>query len=240
MPPKGWRKNGESTQIPKDAEFVSIDEILFPRLTIQKLAKGILAPAESGNSDNMSLAKDSLIAVQRAATVFVSHLMFHARKVAKDTGRKNVNSQDILQALERADLAGFLPEIKQKLSTFESGAEAKKKLRAEPRDSTANNDESEKGEPAAKKLKDNSRNTVAKSGENEENEDDENDAENIEDDDTTLPAANEEDAEADGDEEETVATNPIALLGQEEEELEGRGQGDTEVEKDENETEEED
>ncbi|GEQ71168.1 hypothetical protein JCM33374_g4849 [Metschnikowia sp. JCM 33374] len=234
MPPKGWRKNGESSQLPKEAELVSIDDILFPRSTIQKLAKSILNTSENSSSDAMGLTKDSLIAVQRSATVFVSHLMFHARQIARDSGRKNVNSQDILHALERADLAGFSPEIKQKLSTFESDVDAKKKQKADAKESGENGAASTE-EPAAKKLRNNSSKTVSKTGNEEENDDeidDDDDTENIDeetedakDDEATVSPANEGTGEAeeeeDDDEEERVAANPIALLGQEEEELGG-------------------
>ncbi|OBA24155.1 histone-fold-containing protein, partial [Metschnikowia bicuspidata var. bicuspidata NRRL YB-4993] len=200
MPPKGWRKYGDSTQFPKDAELVSIDEILFPRSTVQKLAKGILNAAdetsENGLGDNMGLTKDSLVAVQRSATVFVSHILFYARQTARDFGRKNVNSQDILTALERADLAGFAPEIKHKLSTFESDVEAKKKLKAEAKEAAPVEG------PVPKKMRDNASNRVLKTGaEEEETEDDDDDIEDAEEDmerseirneDATILPANDE------------------------------------------------
>ena len=237
MPPKGWRKNGDSAPISKDTELVSIDDILFPRSTIQKLAKGILSDA-SGTAlgDNMSLTKDSLIAVQRSATVFVSHMMFHARLIAKDLGRKNVNSQDILHALERADLAGFAPEIKQKLSLFELDAEAKKKSKQDAKDQT--------DEPAAKKLRDNNSGSVLKTGNEAESGDDEglgdeDDTENVEDGNDTM---NDDDATVlppnERDEEEPSAPNPIALLGQEEKELGGLEPKEQEAEDPETEEEE--
>lgn len=155
MPPKGWRKNreGKFPQNTKDTEIVSIDEILFPKSTIAKLAKEIT----SDNDSNMILSKDSLLAIQRAATVFVSHLLYHARNVAKDADRKNINAQDVLQALERAEFLGFVPEVKQKLTTHERYVEAKKLKKAEVKAQTA--DALEDG-PAAKKLKDNSLNAV--------------------------------------------------------------------------------
>lgn len=198
MPPKGWRKNGESAQINRDTELVSIDDILFPRLTILKLAKGVLA---SDTTDNMSLAKDSLLAVQRSATVFVSHLMFHARQIAKAASRKNVTSLDILAALEKADLSGFVPEVKQRLSTFEAHETEKKKQKAARGD-----------EPAAKKLKDNSAQGVEVDTEAEAE---------AESHDEHVPEDDEEDADEDEDEDETPAKNPIALLAEEQDELEG-------------------
>lgn len=199
MPPKGWRKNGESALAHAETDLVSIDDILFPRLTIQKLAKMPLA------DDNMSLAKDSLIAVQRAATVFVSHLLFHARLLAKEKERKNVNAQDILAALEKADLSGFLPEVKQRLSTYEE----QKTTRKVPSEQGSDHEE-----PVAKKQKDNSENSVGKTNQ-EEAEDDGIDAEKPAPDTDAVEEAEEEEAE------EAAAPNPIALLNQEEDELQG-------------------
>lgn len=208
MPPKGWRKNAEGKfpLNPKDLELVSIDEILFPKSTIAKLTKAITT--SDNNDSNMMVSKDSLVAVQRSATVFVSHLMFHARKIAKDADRKNVTAQDILQGLEKADLSGFVPEVKQKLATYEQQAELKKKLRAEKKAGD---------EPATKKLKDNDMQLVVPSH-GEDSDDNENDQ---------TEEQNYNDAEADHsadeaeDNEPSSASNPIALLGQEETELEG-------------------
>lgn len=212
MPPKGWRKNAEGKfpQNPKDLEVVSIDEILFPKSTISKLAKNITT--SDTNDANMIVSKDSLLALQRSATVFVSHLMFHARQVAKEADRKTVNAQDILQGLEKADLSGFIPEVKQKLATYEQNTEIKRKQKSEQKAVTA-----EDG-PAAKKLKDNEKQLVVPTGA-----DDDEDVNTVDDTDDEVNDNDEEEAneEEKDDEDEARNDNPIALLGQEEEELEG-------------------
>lgn len=213
MPPKGWRKNAEGKfpQNPKDLEVVSIDEILFPKSTISKLAKNITT--SDNNDSNMIVSKDSLLALQRSATVFVSHLMFHARLVAKDADRKNVSAQDIFQGLERADLTGFIPEVKQKLESYENNLEIKKKHKAEQKAEDASD------EHAAKKLKDNEKQPVAPTVEDDDQSGDDTDDEAKED---TEEVNEDPEADQDADEnDDTPAGNPIALLGQEEEELEG-------------------
>ncbi|CAK9440433.1 uncharacterized protein LODBEIA_P45330 [Lodderomyces beijingensis] len=131
MPPKGWKKNGDpnAPQPYREADLVSIDDILFPRSTLQKLAKAILSDDENHNS--MSLAKDAQLALQRSSTVFVSYLLFHAKSISKETGRKTVNAQDMMGALERAEFGGFVPELKQKLSAFEATTKLKKQKKAE-------------------------------------------------------------------------------------------------------------
>lgn len=204
MPPKGWRKNAEGKFPPnKDLEVVSIDEILFPKSTVQKLAKNIT----TNDNDSMILSKDSLVALQRSATVFASHMIFHARQIAKEADRKTVNSQDILQALERAELSGFVPEVKLKLTTYEHNVELKKKQRA-----VAKSDE-----PVAKKLKDNQENAVHTGEEVEEVEDDdETEVNEVEDEDDDMDATEEQD-----DDDDTKAKNPIAILSKDEDELGG-------------------
>lgn len=200
MPPKGWRKNAGFIQKP-DTELVSIDEILFPRSTVQKLAKNITAG--ENNDGGMIVSKDSLIALQRSATVFVSHMMFHARKIAKDADRKTVNAQDIIQALERAELSGFVPEVKQRLTTYEHGVELKKQQRAEAKTD----------EPVAKKLKDNLEAAVEINAE---------EVEEVDEDETEVNTIDEDDdMEPEKEEDEASALNPIALLGKDEEELGG-------------------
>ena len=98
----------------KENELISIDDILFPRTTIQKLAKNIVSDDEN-NVGQMTIAKDSLLALQRSATVFVSHLLFQAKQISKEANRKTVSAQDMLAALERAEFSGFIPEVKQNL-----------------------------------------------------------------------------------------------------------------------------
>lgn len=217
MPPKGWRKNAEGKfpQGHKDSEFVSIDEILFPKSVIQKLAKNIV----QSDDGNMIISKDSLTALQRSATVFVSHLMFHARHIAKNADRKTVNSADILQALEKAELMGFVPEVQLKLAAFEHNAEIKKKQKAEAKAAGVENDEG----PSAKKLKDNSENSI--SADKKDQEDDE-EPENEEDDDETevnTQVEDDEDENLEDDEEggDQRSQNPIALLSKDDQELEG-------------------
>lgn len=224
MPPKGWRKNieGQYPQPSKEQDFMSIDEILFPRATVQKLAKNIINSSSDENSSNMIMAKDSMLALQRSSTVFVSNLMFQARQISKDQGRKTVNAQDILNALETAEFSGFVPEVKQKLSAFENNVALKKKQKLEKKPIKSEENKS----PLSKRLKDNDEQTVEKTsdGDNDddlEDGDEDEDATNetINDDYTTNNASNM--VEEDEDENEPVEENPIAILSKEEEELTG-------------------
>ncbi|EGW33596.1 uncharacterized protein SPAPADRAFT_60934 [Spathaspora passalidarum NRRL Y-27907] len=226
MPPKGWRKNaeGQYPQPNKDTELISIDEILFPKSTIQKLAKTMIA------DDNMLLAKDSSLALQRSATVFVSHLLFHARAISKQNGRKTVSSQDMLAAVERAEFSGFIPEIKTRLANYEEMLSVKKQQRA---DKSASKDTDE---PSAKKIKVDEGVTAPTEAES----DDDVDEEIIEDEELPDEKVEDDVDEVEEDEEDDDATgNPIELLSKEEAELQGESHESTdEVEEEEEEEEE--
>mmetsp|Transcript_177 Transcript_177/g.199 ORF Transcript_177/g.199 Transcript_177/m.199 type:complete len:246 (+) Transcript_177:79-816(+) len=235
MPPKGWRKNteGQYPQPNKDQDLVSIDDILFPRATVQKLAKNIMNASSDEGGSNMILAKDSMTALQRSSTVFVSHLMFQARQISKDEGRKTVNAQDILIALEKAEFSGFIPEVKQKLSVYESNAALRKKAKAEKKVSKS---EEVDTSPLSKRLKDNDEKTIQRDNDVRIEDDHEGDDE---DEDVTEELANDEEtknkeSKEDGDEElddkdnGEVEENPIALLSREEDELRGEEADDVE------------
>lgn len=133
MPPKGWRKNAEG-QYPhgnKDTDLVSIEELLFPRSTVQRLARTVI---KTNDEKGLLMAKDSLLALQRSATVFVSYLLHYARESSKDQDRKNINAQDIITALEKTEFSGFVPEVKHKLSIYENIMNAKRNTKVEGKD----------------------------------------------------------------------------------------------------------
>ncbi|RLV93666.1 DNA polymerase epsilon subunit D [Spathaspora sp. JA1] len=221
MPPKGWRKNaeGQYPQPNKDnAELVSIDEILFPRSTIQKLAKSIIA------EDNMILAKDSVLALQRSATVFVSHLMFHARKTAKAQGRKTVSSLDMLNVIEHnIEFAGFIPEIKSRLSNYEEMLNSKKQQRLDKVSE-------QEGPSASKKIRLDE--GVTEVPEEQEEGEEQDEVEEVEDEEVEEI---EEIEDVDEDEEEEETSNPIEILSKQESELQGDSHDSTDEVEDEEE-----
>lgn len=222
MPPKGWRKNRDGLPPTANTELVSIDDILFPKTTVTRLAKNILG--EDSNGSGMLLAKDSQLALQRAATVFVSHMFHLARQAARDLSRLTINTHDIFQALERAQLAGFLPQIKLKLDIFENGIIKKREEKAASATDTGDSEE------PTKKLKANDELAIVRELEIEEIEqvtygpgDDADQAAELAEHEMDI---DEDEAEAEAEAEEIIPPNPIAALSKEEAEL--RGASDTE------------
>ncbi|CAH6718663.1 DNA polymerase epsilon subunit D [[Candida] jaroonii] len=221
MPPKGWRKNadGNYPQPMKKQELVSIDEILFPRSIVQRLAKDIISEADDAN---VLLSKDSVIALQRSATVFVSYLFSNAKTVAKSSDRKTINAQDLIVALERTGYSSFVPEIKQKLSVYEAKVQEKKLRKANDNDT----------DNEVKRLKNNSKSPVNTSTlEDEESDDDTNEVEELEPEEIEPEEMDEDEDEEDQDQ--GNASNPIALMSKDDGELEGSTIDEIEVIQDE-------
>lgn len=129
MPVKGTKKpQGDvNPNQSKEHDTISIDDILFPRSSIQKLAKNIIQNGgDEQGSSNMIMARESLTALQRSATVFVSYLMFNARLVSREQGKKTVGSQDIINSIERIDFSGLVPQVKLKITNLEGRKESQK------------------------------------------------------------------------------------------------------------------
>lgn len=192
-----------------------------------RLAKSVLADTSNPGSSAI-FSKDFLIGIQRAATVFVSHLYFYAQQYTRDAKRVMVSTDDVLKAVERIQLAGFLPQIKHKLALAENGISTRKaeKLAAVTDAASA----------PSKKLKTNDKISVERAMDG--NADDLDDLEEVvygsgEDHNKDLPNDDiEEDPDADQDAldeedtEEHVAPNPIAALSMVDAEV--RGPSDTE------------
>lgn len=213
MPPKGWKKNADPSEQPfRDTDPVSIDDILFPRSTILKLARSITS--DEDNQNTMTLAKDSLLALQRSATVFVSYMLFHAKQVSKAAGRKTVTAQDMMAALERAEFAGFLPEVKQRLGEFESMAKAKKQKKLDEKN--ANKEEAMTKRPKLSPQVGEVESRKVVSSDTEDEDDEDADAEDEE----TREGLSDE-IEDGLDVEENAAINPISELAKDEQELRG-------------------
>lgn len=124
MPPKGWRKNQEGSHPvhTKERDQISIDDILFPKATVTRLAKGVLP-------QKTMLSKDSTTAIQRSATAFVSYLLVSARQNAKFYDRKTINPQDVLAALKECEFGNFTEHVQTELDSFQEKKEQAKLLK---------------------------------------------------------------------------------------------------------------
>ncbi|KAL2817832.1 histone-fold-containing protein [Aspergillus granulosus] len=123
-------------QLKARAEGVSIEDYLLPRSLTLRLAKSVLPP-------NTSVQKDAVLAIQKAATVFVSYLSSHANE---STLKRTVTPADVLNALSELEFEGFRPRLEKELEKFTDLKAAKRK----PRKSTDGGDQNGDGNAEGK------------------------------------------------------------------------------------------
>ncbi|GMM37090.1 DNA polymerase epsilon noncatalytic subunit [Saccharomycopsis crataegensis] len=121
MPPKGWRKNADgSYPLPsREREIKSIDEILFPKSTVLKLAKSVFPPGTL-------ISKESAEVLQRCATVYVNYITEYARNIAGSKDRVTVTANDVLEAFYSVGLDEFIETMRNELEQHTKIQEAKK------------------------------------------------------------------------------------------------------------------
>ncbi|KAK2797279.1 hypothetical protein FQN50_009244 [Emmonsiellopsis sp. PD_5] len=143
-----------------DADLgVNVEDYLLPRTLTQRLAKGVLPP-------NTSIQKDALLAMTKAATVFVSYLSSHANE---ETEKKTIAPQDVFAALSELEFDAFLPRLQRELDVYTEAAAQKRKGKKE-KDRKAGAGAAAAGEAAAAKGGDDDNPDVGGEGGAEEKE----------------------------------------------------------------------
>lgn len=131
MPAKGWRKDEQESNFDTALhnENVGIDAFLFPKSTITKLSKQVLVGDDG--TPTYSLAADSSTAVQRASVLFLNLVYHHAKQIVKQQGRKVVNADDVIAALNSIGFNHFVPTLEDELNKFTERKAAKKLAKAQ-------------------------------------------------------------------------------------------------------------
>ncbi|KAJ5893977.1 CBF/NF-Y family transcription factor [Penicillium taxi] len=182
-------------QIKARAELgVSVDDYLLPRSLTIRLAKSVLPP-------NTTIQKDAVLAIQKAATVFVSYLASHANDA---TLKRTLNPSDVFSALSELEFDSFRERLEQELEAYSEIKAGKRKSKksdggeaaatsaeaAAPRD---DDNDVEMAENPSKRVKRDSKGVAAAQDDGDETQEEELEDEAEED---------EEEAEEDDDEEE--------------------------------------
>lgn len=131
MPPKGWRKtsdgfkpvNSSGTPV-KEKQDYGLDDLLLPKKTVQELAASTLP-------EKTSIPSEGLLALRRSTAVFISYISAEANRLAQQNGRKTIQPNDVLKAIENCELAQFLPSVKNQLEDYESYMASKKQSNTE-------------------------------------------------------------------------------------------------------------
>ncbi|GMG21803.1 unnamed protein product [Ambrosiozyma monospora] len=245
MPAKGWRKDEQESNFETavDNEKISIDSLLFPKTTVNKIAKQVLTQTDG---TPMILAKDSQTVIQRASVVFINYIYDAAKQLVKEKGRKVVNADDILLALEQTNFNSFVPVLKEGLEAFTIKKQKKKQEKENEKkkkeEEGAADDAGEKGDGSNKRAKlanGTPGTTSVASGVIEA--DDATEEEDIEDHEDKEKTEEPEDEDDDDDTEEAPVLTASQKLQQEQKDLEGDSmQEDDEDDDDTKEEEEED
>ncbi|CEJ58932.1 hypothetical protein PMG11_07572 [Penicillium brasilianum] len=107
-------------QIKARAELgVSVDDYLLPRSLTIRLAKSVLPP-------NTTIQKDAVLAIQKAATVFVSYLSSHANDA---TLKRTVAPADVFNALSELEFDSFRSRLEQELEAYTEIKAGKRKAK---------------------------------------------------------------------------------------------------------------
>lgn len=94
-----------------------LQDLLLPRTLVQRLAKGVLPP-------NTSVSKDALLALTKAASVFVSHI---ASTADERTVKKTIAPQDVVGAIKECEFDMFALRVEQELTLWEEVVRGKRR-----------------------------------------------------------------------------------------------------------------
>ncbi|KAJ5152049.1 hypothetical protein N7492_010344 [Penicillium capsulatum] len=94
-------------------------DYLLPRSLTVRLAKAVLPP-------NTTIQKDAVLAIQKAATVFVSYLSSHANDA---TLKRTVAPSDVFSALTEIEFDSFRTRLEQELEAFTEIKAGKRKAK---------------------------------------------------------------------------------------------------------------
>ncbi|WFD44606.1 DNA-directed DNA polymerase [Malassezia psittaci] len=109
---------------------MGLDQFELPKASIQKLAKSELP-------DSIQLRKDSLAALVKSSSVFVSYLTAASHDVALARGNKTISAVHVLDAMRELD---FPPEMRKELRVqLEAYRDLQKKSAAAKADNAARN-----------------------------------------------------------------------------------------------------
>ncbi|KAI9735187.1 MAG: hypothetical protein M1834_001777 [Cirrosporium novae-zelandiae] len=157
-------KKEEKEREKAERDGLSVEDLSLPRTIVQRLTKGVLPP-------NTQVQKDALLALSKAATVFVSYLSSSANESMLLTPnphnshhtRSTIQPQDVISALKVCEFEDFVPRLEKELEKYvevQSGKrnEYRRRVR-EARRSGGDGDKDEDevmekdGEPVAKKAR---------------------------------------------------------------------------------------
>ncbi|KAH8675908.1 histone-fold-containing protein [Xylariales sp. PMI_506] len=103
----------------KDKDAVTIEDLNLPKSIITRLAKGVLPP-------NTQIQANAILAITKAATVFINHLANAANEKTLASGKKTIMPPDVFDALEDIEYTQFREIIQAEFQKFNDIQTAKR------------------------------------------------------------------------------------------------------------------
>ncbi|KDQ15695.1 hypothetical protein BOTBODRAFT_285503 [Botryobasidium botryosum FD-172 SS1] len=115
MPRKESTVGVSSAQAQQDAilETEGIESYELPRALIIRIAKSVL-------QDNVKLQKETVIALVKAATVFINYVAATSQDVTHSRSHKTIAASDVLTALSQLGFKAMVPQLNEELARMHS------------------------------------------------------------------------------------------------------------------------
>ncbi|KAM0814608.1 hypothetical protein AB5N19_00398 [Seiridium cardinale] len=95
----------------KDRDAVAIEDLNLPKSIITRLAKGVLPP-------NTQIQANAILAMTKAATVFINHLANAANERTMNSNKKTIMPPDVFEALDDIEYPEFKDLVQQEFKKF--------------------------------------------------------------------------------------------------------------------------
>ncbi|ETS87483.1 hypothetical protein PFICI_01311 [Pestalotiopsis fici W106-1] len=95
----------------KDKDATAIEDLNLPKSIITRLAKGVLPP-------NTQIQANAILAMTKAATVFINHLANAANERTQNSNKKTIMPPDVFDALDDIEYPEFKELVQQEFKKF--------------------------------------------------------------------------------------------------------------------------
>ncbi|ORZ05380.1 histone-fold-containing protein [Absidia repens] len=117
----------------------SIEDHELPKANVTRVLKQALPPGTA-------LQKNAKLAINRAATVFISYITSLSLDTAKSNNHKTISTSDVLKAMEVAELDHLIPQLKVRLQEYQTLQNEKKQRKKDKQnDPTASSTGTKRG-----------------------------------------------------------------------------------------------
>ncbi|KAK9122799.1 hypothetical protein Sjap_012401 [Stephania japonica] len=107
---------------------IEVEEL--PKAIVRRVVKDKLTVLSNddgdGDSNNIAIHKDVLLAFSESARIFIHYLSATANDICKESKRQTINAEDVFNALEEIEFIEFIEPLKAALKEFRKRNAGKK------------------------------------------------------------------------------------------------------------------